>query len=116
MLPMGRNSNGAWCIKLIWVPVLLLAVFISTVRPLARASGGLNVPQGMIRMSLLTEAQSDTQAVLPAPAAVGTYRLVPPAWDSQPEQFTTRHAAYQPAPLLRLKIPPPRSTGSLLSD
>jgi len=99
--------------------LIALTIFVSAVRPLARASGRLNFPPGMIRMSLLSVPAADGDTTLPSPAtaeAVDSIIVAPLLGSVLLLVLKTRRAAHHPVPIRRLKLPRRSTAVSLSSD
>jgi hypothetical protein len=98
------------------VALIALTLFVSTVRPLTRPSGRLNLPQGLTRLSLLSEPASSEDIPLPVPATVDLHLLAPSLVGVLLLVLKTRRAAFRSVPIHRLRLRPRRTTASLLSD
>lgn len=110
-----RLSRDTEVLKKLGILMLIaLTIFVSAVRPLARASGRLNIPPRMIRMSLLSVPATDAATAIPSPSTAqavdapllgGVLLLV----------LKTRRAAHCPVPFRRLKLPRRNAAVSLPS-
>jgi hypothetical protein len=93
------------------VALIVLPVVVSVVRPLARASGHLDLPPRTIRMGLLSVPALDADAVESSAAATAAEtRVVAPVLLSVLLLvLKTRHITLHSVPPHRRKIPPRRA-------
>jgi len=98
--------------------LVLLTLFVSVVRPLNRPPDALTRSLGrqLTRINLRSEASVNNDTSLPAPAERRVDPLELPLALGLLLLLRTRCAARRAVPVLRLKIPPPRTSNTLLSD
>jgi hypothetical protein len=109
---MGLRRDKSWASTLGIVALIVLPVIVSVVRPLARASGHLDLPPRTIRMGLLSVPAVDADTVEFSPAATDateTPVVVPALLSVLLLVLKTRRVPLHSAPLRRLKIPPRRA-------
>lgn len=111
---MGGRSSSDLARKLGILALIAVTLLVSGLRPLARASGHLNMPPRMVRMSLLSVAAVDADAPV-APVKVVSVPVLAPLIAVLLLVLKTRRTAFRSVPLRRLKIPP-RSTAAPLSS
>ena len=112
---MGGRSSHYSARKLGILALIAITVLVSGLRPLARASGHLNIPPRMVRMSLLSVAAVDADAPVPPPMAVSA-PVFAPLLAVLLLVLKTRRTAFRSVPLRRLKIPPRNAPASISSD
>jgi hypothetical protein len=102
---MGTHPGKSLPVRLGVLALLALGLFVNAMRPITRPE----MPQGMRRMSLLSEAATDDHIALPLPAILTTHVALPAQSVVAPRLLKIRRFSLQTVPLRHLKLPLARS-------
>lgn len=92
--------------------LILFAVLVGTLRPLARRFGRAHSQSGLTRLALLSEPADDGATPRQPVVRADVHLLVPVLVSVLLIVLKTRRIAFIPFPLRRLKLPPHSTTDS----